>query len=44
MFRKVVVCLDGSSLAEQILPYVTEGALRFNTKVVLLQVLKITEK
>ncbi len=41
MFKKVVVCLDGSSLAEQILPYVTEGALRFNTKVVLLQLLDV---
>lgn len=41
MFKKVVVCLDGSGLAEQILPYVTEGALRFNTNVVLLQVLDV---
>ena len=41
MFKKVVVCLDGSSLAEQILPYVAEGALRFNTKVVLLRVLDV---
>jgi len=41
MFKKVIVCLDGSSLAEQILPYVTEGALRFNTKVVLVQVLDV---
>ena len=41
MFEKVVVCLDGSTLAEQILPYVTEGALRFNTRVVLLQVLDV---
>ena len=41
MFNKVVVCLDGSNLAEQILPYVTEGALRFNTNVVLLQVLDV---
>jgi len=41
MFEKVVVCLDGSNWAEQIMPYVTEGALRFNTKVVLLQVLDV---
>ena len=41
MFRKVVVCLDGSGLAEKTLPYVTEGALRFKTKIVLLQVLDV---
>ncbi len=41
MFKKIVVCLDGSSLAEKILPYVTEGAVRFNTKVVLLRVLDV---
>jgi len=32
------VCLDGSNLAEQVLPYVTEIALRFESKIVLLQV------
>ena len=41
MFKKIVVCLDGSSLAEKILPYVTEGAVRFNTEVILLRVLDI---
>ncbi len=41
MFKKIVVCLDGSSLAEKILPYVTEGAVRFNTEVVLLRVLDV---
>jgi nucleotide-binding universal stress UspA family protein len=41
MFKKVVVCLDGSTLAEQILPYATEGALQFNCKVVLLRVLDV---
>ncbi len=41
MFKKIVVCLDGSSLAEKILPYVTEGAVRFNTKVILLEVLDV---
>ncbi len=41
MFKKIVVCLDGSSLAENILPYVTEGAVRFNTKVVLVRVLDV---
>ena len=38
MFEKILVCLDGSQLAEQILPFVTEEALRFNSKVVLLNV------
>ena len=38
MFNKILVCLDGSSLAEQILPYVTEQAKRFNSKIILLKV------
>ena len=37
MFEKILVCLDGSMLAEQILPYATEQAKRFNSKLVLLQ-------
>lgn len=37
MFKKILVCLDGSELAEQVLPYVTEQALRFDSNVVLLQ-------
>ena len=37
MFEKILVCLDGSRLAEQILPYATEQATRFNSQVVLLQ-------
>ena len=41
MFEKILICLDGSSLAEQILPYAAEQALRFNSKVVLLQVLDV---
>ncbi len=39
MFKKILVCLDGSNLAEQILPYVTEMALQYSTKVVLLRVI-----
>jgi nucleotide-binding universal stress UspA family protein len=35
--RKILVCLDGSRMAEQILPYVTEQALRLGSKVVLFQ-------
>lgn len=38
MFEKVLVCLDGSSLSEQILPRITEEARSFG-KVVLLRVL-----
>ena len=41
MFKRIVVCLDGSSLAEKILPYVTEGAVPFSTKVILLRVLDV---
>ena len=40
-FEKILVCLDGSKLAEQILPYATEVALRFDSKVVLLQVVTL---
>jgi len=38
MFEKILVCLDGSELAEQILPYVVEEALHFRSNLVLLQV------
>lgn len=40
MFKKILVCLDGSKLAEQILPYATEEAVRFQGKLVLLQVVQ----
>jgi len=41
MFKKILVCLDGSKFAEQIIPYVREEALALNSKVILLQVLNI---
>ncbi len=41
MFEKILVCLDGSKLAEQILPYATEQALKFGSKVTLLQVMSV---
>jgi len=41
MFRKILVCLDGSSLAEQVLPYATEVAQRFGSRIVLLQVIHL---
>jgi len=41
MFNKILVCLDGSGFAEQIMPYVLEEALAFESKVILLQVLSV---
>jgi nucleotide-binding universal stress UspA family protein len=38
MFDRILVCLDGSALAEEILPYATEVARRFGSKVILLEV------
>ena len=35
MFNKILICLDGSELAEQILPYAIEQAKRFNSELVL---------
>jgi nucleotide-binding universal stress UspA family protein len=40
MFKKILVCLDGSRLAEQIMPYATEEAIHFQGKLVLLQVVQ----
>jgi len=41
MFDKILVCLDGSPLSEQVVPYSTEVAQRFGSRVVILQVLQI---
>lgn len=41
MFERILVCLDGSKLSGQILPYAEEQALRFSSKVVLLQVVTL---
>jgi len=38
MFEKILVCLDGSELAEQILPYANEQAKRLGSTLVLLHV------
>jgi len=38
MFEKILVCLDGSPLAEEILPYAKEVARRFGSRIVLLEV------
>lgn len=38
MFKKVLVCLDGSQVAERILPFVREEALAMKSNVILLRV------
>jgi len=43
MFERIVVCLDGSSVAEEILPYVTDEALAHHSRVVLLRVVSLPE-
>jgi len=35
MYKKILVCLDGSELAEKVLPYAEEQAERFNSELVL---------
>lgn len=42
MFDRMLVCLDGSKLAEQILPCAEAQALRFGSKVTLLQVVTLS--
>lgn len=44
MFQRILVCLDGSQLAEQILPYAKEQASRFSSEVHLLNVLEKADK
>jgi nucleotide-binding universal stress UspA family protein len=41
MFGKILVCLDRSSLAEQILPYACEVARVFSSELILLTVVEI---
>ena len=38
MLKKILVCLDGSGLSEQIVPYIIEVALGCSSRVVLLEV------
>jgi len=38
VFKKIMVCLDGSDLAAQILPYAIEQASRFDSNIVLFRV------
>jgi len=42
VFNKILVCLDGSKTAEQILPYVEAQATQFVSTVTLLQVVTIS--
>ncbi len=44
MFDKILVCLDGSKLAEQILPCVEAQAVAFNSAVELVQVVSVSGK
>jgi nucleotide-binding universal stress UspA family protein len=37
MFEKILVCLDGSELSEQIIPYAIGQAKKFNSEVILVQ-------
>lgn len=43
MFQRILICLDGSKLAEQVLPYAIEHALRFNSILTLLHVIVMPE-
>jgi nucleotide-binding universal stress UspA family protein len=38
MFKRILVCLDGSKLAEQILPFAIETSMRFKSEIILFQV------
>lgn len=40
MYKRILVPLDGSKRAERILPYVEELALKFESKLILLQVIE----
>lgn len=41
MFDKILVTLDGSSLAEKVLPYVEQIAAKFDSEIILLHVVTI---
>jgi len=44
MFDRIMVCLDGSQLAAQILPYARVQALQFSSEVHLLNVIESSAK
>lgn len=37
MFKKILICLDGSGFAEQVIQYALDVALKYSARVVLLQ-------
>ena len=41
MFKKILVCLDGSEIAERILPFVKEQAQAMGSEVILLRVVSL---
>ena len=41
MLEKILVCLDGSSAAERVLPYITNDVAKLHGKVVLLRVIDL---
>jgi nucleotide-binding universal stress UspA family protein len=41
MFKNILVCLDGSQFAEQIIPYALEQASAFKSKITLLRVVSM---
>ncbi len=41
MFTKILVCLDGSEIAEKIIPFATGEALAVGSKVILLRVVSV---
>jgi nucleotide-binding universal stress UspA family protein len=43
MFKKILVCLDGSELAEEILPYAREEAFHFDSELVLFRAYIVPE-
>ena len=43
MFDRIMVCLDGSGAAEEILPYVIDEALAHGSQVILLRVVSLPE-
>jgi nucleotide-binding universal stress UspA family protein len=41
MFKKILVCLDGSEIAEKIIPFVRDEALAIGSRVILLRVVSV---
>jgi nucleotide-binding universal stress UspA family protein len=43
MFQNILVCLDGSKLAEQIFPYIEAQVMKFESKLTLLHIVDLPE-